>query len=32
MNPKDFAQEQADAVKEGFSVITRENAFWWAGK
>lgn len=32
MNPKDFAREQADAVKAGFSVITRDNAFWWAGK
>ena len=32
MNPKDFAREQSGAEKAGFSVITRDNAFWWAGK
>jgi zinc protease len=32
MNPKDFAREQPGAEKAGFSVITRDNAFWWAGK
>ena len=32
MNPKDFALEQSGAEKAGFSVITRDNAFWWAGK
>jgi zinc protease len=32
MNPKDFTREQAGAEKAGFSVITRDNAFWWAGK
>ncbi len=32
MNPQDFARERASAEKTGFSVISRDNAFWWAGK
>jgi zinc protease len=32
MNPADFARERQAAEKAGFAVVTRENAFWWAGK
>ena len=32
MNPGDFAREKVSADKAGFEVISRDNAFWWAGK
>ncbi len=30
VSPKDFARESASAAKAGFTVISRDNAFWWA--
>ena len=32
MSPRDFAREKPSAEKAGFAVISRETAFWWAGK
>jgi zinc protease len=31
MNPQDFAREKAAAEKAGWTVITKDNAYWWAG-
>jgi zinc protease len=30
MNPQDFQKEKASAIKQGWSVITKDNAYWWA--
>jgi len=30
MNPKDFEREKVAAEKNGWTVITKDNAFWWA--
>jgi zinc protease len=29
MNPADFAREKASAEKQGWTVITTDNAYWW---
>jgi zinc protease len=31
MNPQDFQKEKSSAMKQGWSVITKDNAYWWAG-
>ena len=31
MNQQDFDKEKASAVQQGWTSITRENAYWWAG-
>jgi zinc protease len=30
MNPQDFAREKASAQKQGWGVVTKDNAYWWA--
>jgi len=30
MNPKDYAREKAAAEKSGWTVVTKDNAFWWS--
>jgi zinc protease len=30
MNPKDFEAEKLSARNQGWSVVSRDNAFWWA--
>jgi zinc protease len=32
MNPEDFARERGGAEKAGFTVIGKDNAFWWTGR
>ncbi|MGA2976313.1 MAG: pitrilysin family protein [Spirochaetia bacterium] len=30
MNPKDFEKEKASAAQQRWTVITKDNAYWWA--
>jgi zinc protease len=32
INPQDFAREKASADKAGYTVLTKDNAYWWEGK
>jgi zinc protease len=32
MNPGDFAREKASAEKQGWALVTKDNAYWWADK
>jgi zinc protease len=32
VNPQDFESEKAAAEKAGFTVLTKENAYWWETK
>lgn len=30
MNPDDFAREKASAQQQGWTVVSKDNAYWWA--
>jgi zinc protease len=32
MSPGDFAREKDSAVKQGWTLVTKDNAYWWADK
>jgi zinc protease len=32
MNPQDFSAEKASAEKANYTILTKDNAYWWAGK
>jgi zinc protease len=32
MNPKDFEKEKAQALGQGWSVIAKDNAYWWTNQ
>ncbi len=32
MNPEDFKKEKEQAVKAGYTILSKDNAYWWAEK